>query len=507
MRKSLFVAGALLVVLAATVDLGRIPSFWWDEGWTLWVARNWVELGHYGRLLAGQPMPAGLSAGFPVIAPIALSFKLFGVGVWQGRLPGVLFLLGALALVCYLAGRIYPRKVAVLALVLLLAMPLNEKLHPVLTGRQVLGEMPMLLFLLAGYALFYKSLEGKAWWILPAALLWGIALKTKAQTPPFWLASLALPFAVCLLKGWRRPVLLTGAGVLLAGIVSQALIPWLQALATRGSPPPGAPLSGYYGMSAIVPVLHVRLQAWISAFAFGLPTLVGLVYAGWKSLKGLRAANLDTNREVLRLALWAFTGSWMAWYLLLAMYWPRYLFPALFIGSLFAAGLLYDLTGQFDLRLTVRRVGSLFRLRRVDRLSLGALLAVVLIAQTAAVTGLVSALSTPYLKDSSAEQAAGYIRSQIPETALIESYETPVFFLADRRYHYPPDQVHVQLNRRTLIDAGTPVIYDPLAADPDYLVVGPSGAEWHLYDDLLAEGLFSLVYSNSRYQIYERVRP
>src|SRR5262249_42599673 len=83
----------LLVLLAATVKLESAPSLWWDEGWTLSVARNWVEQGHYGRLLEGKPAPPGLEATFPVSFPVSFTFWLFGVGVWQGRLPILLYML------------------------------------------------------------------------------------------------------------------------------------------------------------------------------------------------------------------------------------------------------------------------------------------------------------------------------------------------------------------------------------------------------------------------------
>src|SRR6266545_829549 len=88
---------ALALLAIGLWNLGA-PGMWWDEGWTLSVARNWVERGHYGRLLDGQLAPPGLEASLVVTAPIALSMRLFGVGIWQGRLFGVLCMLVAFAL-------------------------------------------------------------------------------------------------------------------------------------------------------------------------------------------------------------------------------------------------------------------------------------------------------------------------------------------------------------------------------------------------------------------------
>jgi hypothetical protein len=66
--------------------------------------------------------------------------------------------------------------------------------------------------------------------------------------------------------------------------------------------------------------------------------------------------------------------------------------------------------------------------------------------------------------------------------------------------------VHVDLNRRMLLDEHTPIGYDPLAADPDYLVVG-SFAGWNgLYDPVIKSGAFRLIDHIGSYDIYQRVR-
>src|SRR5436309_7187408 len=96
-----------VLLLAGLIKLEVMPPLGWDEGWTLMVARNWVERGHYGRLLDGGLVAPGLSAALPAVAPIALSFRHFGVGIWQGRLPGVLFTVAAVVLLYYLVCRLY----------------------------------------------------------------------------------------------------------------------------------------------------------------------------------------------------------------------------------------------------------------------------------------------------------------------------------------------------------------------------------------------------------------
>ena len=80
----------LFLLAALTIYLDRAPAMLWDEGWTLSVARNWVELGHYGKLSLGEKAPAGLQLAFPVTGLVAFAFKYFGVGLFQARLAPIL---------------------------------------------------------------------------------------------------------------------------------------------------------------------------------------------------------------------------------------------------------------------------------------------------------------------------------------------------------------------------------------------------------------------------------
>src|SRR5690349_24967299 len=83
------VSAAMLFLL--TIRLDSVPPLWWDEGWTLSVARNWVETGRYMRLLAGYFVPPGLEAAPTLTGSVYVAFQLFGVGVIQGRVVGVLY--------------------------------------------------------------------------------------------------------------------------------------------------------------------------------------------------------------------------------------------------------------------------------------------------------------------------------------------------------------------------------------------------------------------------------
>lgn len=238
---------------------------------------------------------------------------------------------------------------------------------------------------------------------------------------------------------------------------------------------------------------------------FGLPTLFGLYYAASKFMRDGNKLVLETPQEVVRLALLALASSWFAWYLFLSVGWGRYLFPATFIGSIFAAAFLQHVTDGFNLSSTIKRGGYALRHLRFNPESAGALLAILLIAWTSYFTAL--ELYRFFVDaDKSAQLVADFINNQTPSSALIETYDSELFFLLNRRYHYPPDQIHIELNRRTFLGQDVPIDYDPLATNPDYLVVGPHSKLWRLYDHVLATGAFRLVRGYSRYDVYERVR-
>jgi len=198
--------GFLIIVLFITMYLFRpteIPPLWFDEGWTLTVARNWVETGQYARFLEGIPISAdGMLKSLSVTSPIALSFSLFGVGVPQGRLPAMLSMALALFCIFQLTRKVYNVKVAYLSLIVLLFM--SSPLNPWIIGKQAAVEAPMVFYLSAGYLFFMDSLNGKKYAIIGAIICWGLAMDSKVHAIPFWSISMLLPMAIIFVrKQWQ----------------------------------------------------------------------------------------------------------------------------------------------------------------------------------------------------------------------------------------------------------------------------------------------------------------
>ena len=502
----LLVRLALLIVLA-TVSLFRldaVPPLWWDEGWTLAVARNWLELGHYGRLLTGQLVPAGLQAAPTLTASVYLSFSLFGIGVIQARMVGVVFSLASLGLLYHLARRIYNQPIALGTVLVLTFLPAYIGLFPVYVGRQVLGEIPAMFFLLAGYVSILHVSRYPGWAVSLAVLFWAMALSTKLQVVPFWSCSILAPISLSVFqRNWRHAFLWALAFV--GALLGARLLPIFWGLFLRAKADIADPISGLYEVTGVVWSVPSRMFALIVTVLFGIPTLLGLCYGLWNSLK--KDHPIQTPPAQVKLALLFLALSWMAWFVVLSVGWTRYIFPATFIGSIFVAAMIYDLTRGYDVAYVGQQSRAFFKGQVLKKEPIGALLVLVLLATSIPRTAM--ALYKTYIldADTSVQQTAEFLNSQTPPRALIETYDSELFFLLKRDYHYPPDQVHVDLIRRTfLYDDGTIIRYDPLAANPDYLVVGPHSQQWRLYEPVLKGGAFRLLQSYARYQIYERIR-
>ena len=127
-------------------------------------------------------------------------------------------------------------------------------MHPLLMGRQVLAEMPMLFYLLGGYVCLLLALRRSPWFLLPAALLGGLGLTSKLQAIPFWYLSLLVPLSVALLgRRWRVAMAFV---IMLVGSFGLAqTVPVVQQWLLQGRTQPTQPLAGIFEVAAFVPTI------------------------------------------------------------------------------------------------------------------------------------------------------------------------------------------------------------------------------------------------------------
>lgn len=533
---------ALLILLLAVfcimigVKPTEVPAPWFDEGWTLSLAKNWVEHGVYALRLGNRWIsPEAMAQPFTVVLPVGISLRLFGIGVLQARLPGILFTLGTLALLYLLAERIYNRRVAwgTLFVVLLLA-PVADY-HPIWFGRQVLGEMPMLCLLLAGYWFWLQSLEKPGKYMLFAVFFWGLGVITKRQVLPFWILSWVVPVIVAMaLRQWQILKVTLVVGVL-AGIAAIGFA-YLDSSLYRNWPLYGPSIvQDLYSLFFVVWIRDVRDFALFNVAWYGGFSLVGLLYATISVCLKFATSHQMDIRHWGALSLVTLVLSWLAWFTFGSLGWLRYFAPIFVIGAMFFAKLIHDFSGGYSLKYVVGNLARGLSWKpkpRFDKARMQSMIAIVLVVYSLFADIVTWACRFPGTSND-VYLAAAYINNNTPGDALIETYDSELLFLLDRQYHYPPPAVQVKVNLRVFLKQDLPLEnggswalpfsillpdpnkqvisisyddYKPLEADPDYLVVGPFGSFAKLYEPLLNSDEFSLVKQYSAYSIYERVR-
>lgn len=518
MKRRLSVVVLILFIFALTLyDLGHQPLPWFDEGWVLSLARNWVVMGHYGHLLQGKPVASTiLNVGFPVIVPIALSFRVFGIGVWQARLPSAFFLLITCALLYHLAYTLNGHRIGLWTLIYALLSPMYADVQPIVMGRQALGEISGVCYLLAGYAVLFRVWSKQKYkYLIPVvSLLFSLALQTKPQFLPFLVASIFIPFSLLWLKRRRAECRFLIFVLFLALLFSQLLSwggmflfrPAIPAQETSGDP--YAMLRDFDVLLTYVVVLEPALRWTVFCKVFPtlvwVPIAVGLIYIGVQQVHVLQKDDCWSPKFIWSLILWAFAFSWFFWFVFLSIGFLRYLFPGLLVGNILAANAFYELTDGLAFGVLLRRLAQSVHNRCIDNKSvlkfmIVTLLLVVSVASLKSINNVIGVR-----RENAYSQVLEFLNTQIEPDALIETYESELFLFLEHDYHYPPDSIQHVLNRRFYLGEDLPLVYNPADLGIDYLVIGWSGF-LRLYDPLLDSRDFELVYRNTRYLVYRRI--
>jgi 4-amino-4-deoxy-L-arabinose transferase-like glycosyltransferase len=475
---------------------GEIPSLWFDEGWSLTVARNWIETGQYARLLEGDPVSAeGMAKPFSTTAPIALSFYLFGVGSWQGRLPAMLFMALSFYITFQIVRHLYGYKVGYLtifALIFIAAPPV----HPLIVGRQAIAEAPLILYLVAGYTAFWHMLNGNKIATLGVVLFWGLALDAKGHTLPFLSLSLIIPIGLAFLRKHWRIIHMFGI-VWLGSLLVYFLVNGIETLLTRGFPIYDAPMQGLYSVTAFVLNPHIRLSALFFLVISGLPTILGIVYGAVNCWRKCLRESRPTIGTYLKLSLISLVVSWALWFFLLSISWGRYFFPVSYFGCIFIALLFKDSFAKVKQMLAY----NLFQQLR-GRLPL---YVTILVATYGGVMNFTFLHHQINLGNNDAFKVAEYVNKHISTDELVETYESELLFMIDNPVHFPPDQTQVELNRRLFLKQEIDISYNPERVQFRYLIDGPSSVLWQLYTPILEQEQFKSLFVTGGYTIYERV--
>lgn len=175
--------GFLILIVASTYHLSESPGIWFDEGMYTQTALNFEKYGIQTIQVApGEFVSAGsVTGGFPFIAPIALSYKIFGAGVLQGRAVMVLFIFAFALASFFFIRNIFGVLYGSWTLLLLSSFAMLYG-----NGKSVLGEIPGLFFLISAcLGLFF--LERKGYQSIGASIAVGLFAGLCLATKPIFI--------------------------------------------------------------------------------------------------------------------------------------------------------------------------------------------------------------------------------------------------------------------------------------------------------------------------------
>ncbi len=317
----------LIVLIVGTYHLSESPGIWFDEGMYSQTALNLEKYGIQTLQVApGEFVSAGsVTGGYPFIAPIALSYKLFGVGVTQGRAVMALFILVFAALSFFFIRALFGSAYGSLTLILLSSFAMLYG-----NGKSVLGEVPGLFFLMCGLLALF-SFEQKGYRGIWGAVTLGLFMGFCVATKPIFI--LLLP-ALALVWLIRRKEVQVRVGEFCCGMFA-FLVPlgiWLYFQFGAGDTL--ANLLSFYANPYSVPDLPALLIANLQRFVTDTTALYTLVLIGTWSLALVVRWKKKNQISIAELAAFLFSIIVLLASLRLPG-WNRYIFPATTIALLF----------------------------------------------------------------------------------------------------------------------------------------------------------------------------
>jgi len=479
----------------------------WDEGWNLCVARVWADFGHYGCMINGEFTTARLSTGIIAVFWTKLGFDFFGIEYLSGRFFFLLHLLLFLIVFYYLGKLVFSKRVAVVALFILLLFA-DYRVSPALLTTQAHVEIMMYLYIALGYlglfSLLNSSSHMKAFCsALLAALSFGLALNTKIQAEPFlWLAIAFVPLWLVYFKHYRHAFVTTLIVVLAYAFMNYSL----HSLVPRQALPDISDGSGTEGLAALLginPELSVRIIVFEYLAKFYWLHFVGIIYYLFFALKIKSEPIKDLPRSTVGHSIFIFVILWTGWFTLLSIDFPRYFSPPAVFGSLFSALFITHL-GQW-----VINKGGIVKFLQSGGILFqkGAVCIVLTLLIFQALHSVRYAswyLNQDHEYNPTLIELAEYFNSK-PDI-LIESYDSQLFYLLDVPFRYPPDQTNVDQIASYLGRLEGEFVYDYEQYGSDYLVIGEwSEKVFKPYLDINENPSYELESETDQFRVYRRV--
>lgn len=495
------IAAIVVVAFLALYNLTDYPLTWFDEGSHLHVPKTLVRFGVYADYSSEGFRHYGPTIGLgpTVMLPIAVAFWLFGIGLLQARLVMALYLLATVYAFYRLARTLGGRRFAWVATGLLIT---SRGVALILYGRQVLGEVPGLFFLVAGLWIWFARWGRSSWWRLGlVGLFFGLAVVTKYQYLLFLAPALALVWLANLVyyrttpqRVFVLPGLVAAGGFALWQI---CLILYLgpgtttENLANLRQFTAGAALTfSPYHMEESLKVLMSfpnYLGAVLPALAYGFFLV------------------LSPRREAQRWGVvFTLVAVNLGWYVVASIGWWRYAFLGLALLSLFVARFFDDFIEGFRSN-EASFEGGLHQARSAPRNRvLGWAMTAWLVAMFVLPLGeTVWKILSPGFN--APEAMAAYLNEHIPLDVLIETWEPEMGFLTDHNYHFPPPMLLLDAVNQVHLN-GPPVAkaYQFVQSElPEYVLLGYFGRLVEVYPADLLATRHTMVTRIGEYELYK----
>lgn len=499
-RYGLIIASIGVVSILALFNLTHYPLTWFDEGSHLHVPKTLIRFGVYADYSSEGFRYYGPTVGVgpTVMLPIAAAFKLFGIGLLQARLVMALYLLATIYIFYRLADILGGSRFAWVATALLIA---SRGVALLEYGRQVLGEVPGLFFVVAGFALWFATWEKASWRQLGlVGLLLGLAMVTKNQ----YLLVLAPTLGVAWLANLVYYRTVPQRTFIIPGLVAGACFALWQVymILYLGPATAGENLAALRTATAgaalvFSPDLMKRSLQELLSFK---------VYLGWllPILIYSFLLALPRQREGQQWGvLFALIVVNLVWYVVASISWLRYAFPALALVSLFVARFFFDLTEGFQFK----PAAFWQALREGQSTWPKQALSLVLLIWLAAMIVLPLAQTTREIvlpQFNGPRVMAAYLDEHIARDALIETWEPEMGFLTDHNYHFPPQLLLNQAVGHIWLGKSSPAEEYTFVQDerPDYVLVGAFARWVGLYPVEILTTRYSLLTTIDSYELY-----
>ncbi len=457
----LLVGGVVLWALilgASFYNLANYPTLWWDEAIFSETAANLVQQGRYAFTLQSPDQLSDLdfriSVGPVVILPVALAYRLLGVGVASGRLVAGAYLVLAFLALFLAARRLWGSGPALGAV--FLALVATDVLY---WGRAVLGDVPALSLFLLGTWLLVGALEGAT--LLPA-FLGGICLGLAFDAKEFYGLAFLPPVFVLSWQAWKD-----------RGRRARQLLAYSTGLAL--------PLLAYLLLKFLIlgdfwaAIYHFLRQKALLCHEFFTPLTIGRLYPESVAILlghplfwlGVLGAGWRWRETRFRPGEVLWVSNFALWSLiyLTAVYWQRFALPAFFLAAPLAACFIREGVA----RLTADLGGA-------PRWLAPGLLAAFLVL-FCPLPGV--KLLGPILKrqTDAPYRLLHYLQTKVPAQCLIETPEYELAFLDDEHHiHLMPSYFFLESTSKGVVllnPRRKPYDFDRVGAD--FLVLGSFG--------------------------------